>query len=117
MRQSGAVLSPIEEEGGYGVGLKSTYAAMVATRMVLNSRKVSKNVLKGSNKGSLKGDVPSSVNDTTLSLIPKVEHPSSAKEYRPISCCNNIYKAITKELVHGYHREDGVPKAVIKVDL
>ncbi|GAA0168540.1 hypothetical protein LIER_23234 [Lithospermum erythrorhizon] len=36
------------------------------------------------------------LNATTLSLISKVEHP---KDYIPISCCNNIYKAITKILM------------------
>ncbi|GAA0166119.1 hypothetical protein LIER_21349 [Lithospermum erythrorhizon] len=63
------------------------------------------------------GDVPSSVNATTLSLIPMVVHPSSIKDYRPLSSSNNLYKAVTKELVQGYHKEDGVPKAAIKVDL
>ncbi|GAA0159379.1 hypothetical protein LIER_16167 [Lithospermum erythrorhizon] len=92
------------------------------------------------------------LNATTISLIPKTEHPSSVKEYRPISCCNIFDKAITKvlmnrmrplmhglislsqsafiagrnlgdsvlmlqELVQGYHKEDGVPRATIKIDL
>ncbi|GAA0161541.1 reverse transcriptase [Lithospermum erythrorhizon] len=45
------------------------------------------------------GDVPPILNATTLSLIPKVVHPSNIRDYRPISCCNNIYKAITKILM------------------
>ncbi|GAA0185196.1 hypothetical protein LIER_32484 [Lithospermum erythrorhizon] len=98
------------------------------------------------------GRVPAWMNLTTLSLIPKVDHPSSVRDYRPISCCNNFYKAVTRilmsrmkslmpgliflsqsafipgrnlgdsvmmlqEMVQGYHVDDGVPKAAIKVDL
>ncbi|GAA0162266.1 hypothetical protein LIER_18394 [Lithospermum erythrorhizon] len=98
------------------------------------------------------GNVPPILNATTLSLVPKVDHPSSIRYYCPISCFNNVYKAITRilmrrmsglmqelvspsqsafipgrsfsdsvlllqELVQGYPKEDGVPKAAIKVDL
>ncbi|GAA0142726.1 hypothetical protein LIER_35622 [Lithospermum erythrorhizon] len=106
------------------------------------------------------GDVPPILNATTLSLVPKVDHPSSIRDYRPSSirdyhpifCCNNVYKAITRilmrrmsglmqelvspsqfafilgrslsdiilllqELIRGYHKEDGVYKTAIKVDM
>ncbi|GAA0186547.1 hypothetical protein LIER_33835 [Lithospermum erythrorhizon] len=36
---------------------------------------------------------------TTLSLVSKVDHPSSIRDYRHISCCNNIYNAITRVLM------------------
>jgi hypothetical protein len=36
------------------------------------------------------------VNATTISLIPKVPNPSKVTEFRPISCCNTIYKCIAK---------------------
>ncbi|XP_074318577.1 uncharacterized protein LOC141655393 [Silene latifolia] len=36
------------------------------------------------------------VNITTLTLIPKVKNLVSVLEYRPIACCNIIYKCITK---------------------
>ncbi|KAL0290490.1 UNVERIFIED_CONTAM: Transposon TX1 uncharacterized protein [Sesamum calycinum] len=39
------------------------------------------------------------VNATLLTLIPKVRTPHSVAEFRPISCCNVIYKVITKILV------------------
>lgn len=38
------------------------------------------------------------VNTTLLSLIPKTNYPNGVGDYRPIACCNVIYKAITKIL-------------------
>lgn len=43
--------------------------------------------------------MPSSTNSTILTLIPKTTGASSIKDYRPISCCNTIYKTISKLLV------------------
>ncbi|KAL0288910.1 UNVERIFIED_CONTAM: Retrovirus-related Pol polyprotein from type-2 retrotransposable element R2DM [Sesamum angustifolium] len=39
------------------------------------------------------------VNATVLTLIPKVRTPHSVSDFRPISCCNVIYKVISKILV------------------
>ena len=36
------------------------------------------------------------VNATYITLIPKVPNPSQVKDFRPISCCNTIYKCIAK---------------------
>ncbi|KAK4382200.1 hypothetical protein Sango_2895500 [Sesamum angolense] len=33
---------------------------------------------------------------TSLALIPKVQTPTTVADFRPISCCNVLYKAITK---------------------
>ncbi|KAL0439785.1 UNVERIFIED_CONTAM: hypothetical protein Slati_2461500 [Sesamum latifolium] len=39
------------------------------------------------------------VNATLLSLIPKVQQPTLVTEFRPISCCNVLYKVVTKIIV------------------
>ncbi|XP_062080429.1 uncharacterized protein LOC133785191 [Humulus lupulus] len=44
------------------------------------------------------GYIPKSLNSTILALIPKVSQPSNASEYRPIACCNTLYKCISKML-------------------
>lgn len=38
------------------------------------------------------------INHTFLALIPKVDNPSSANHFRPISLCSTIYKIISKVL-------------------
>ncbi|XP_062104336.1 uncharacterized protein LOC133815521 [Humulus lupulus] len=44
------------------------------------------------------GFLPEEINKATISLILKVETPSRATDYRPIACCNSIYKCISKML-------------------
>ncbi|XP_062118254.1 uncharacterized protein LOC133831861 [Humulus lupulus] len=44
------------------------------------------------------GVLPEEINKATISLIPKIETPSRAADYRPIACCNSIYKCISKML-------------------
>ena len=39
------------------------------------------------------------INCTIIGLVPKVPNPSSMHDYRPISCCNTIYKCISKIIV------------------
>jgi hypothetical protein len=39
-------------------------------------------------------------NATILTLVPKKKNPASMGDYRPISCCNLVYKCITKILAN-----------------
>ncbi|KAL2933901.1 hypothetical protein RDABS01_017020, partial [Bienertia sinuspersici] len=38
------------------------------------------------------------VSVTTLTMVPKVQTPSTVGEFRPIACCSTIYKCISKLL-------------------
>lgn len=40
--------------------------------------------------------IPCCVNTTRIALVPKVENPACMDDYRPISCCNVMYKCISK---------------------
>ncbi|XP_074298494.1 uncharacterized protein LOC141629377 [Silene latifolia] len=44
------------------------------------------------------GKLLKQINATTITLIPKCERPTTVKQFRPIACCNLIYKVISKLL-------------------
>lgn len=46
------------------------------------------------------GILEQGMNDTLIALIPKIENPTNASHFRPISLCNVIYKIITKTLTN-----------------
>ena len=48
----------------------------------------------------LYGFLPTAVNATILSLIPKSENTQTMKDYRPIAFCNLLYKVISKVLAN-----------------
>ncbi|KAL2253034.1 UNVERIFIED_CONTAM: hypothetical protein Sindi_0098100 [Sesamum indicum] len=45
------------------------------------------------------GKLLKQINSTILTVIPKVHSPTSVPDFRPISCCNVLYKIIAKLIV------------------
>lgn len=39
-------------------------------------------------------------NASTITLVPKCNNPSAMNHFRPISCCNSIYKCVSKMLAN-----------------
>lgn len=44
------------------------------------------------------GEIPGGVNATTIALVPKIDTPMKVSDFRPITCCNVLYKCISKIL-------------------
>jgi len=42
------------------------------------------------------GHMPKHTSSTKLVILPKITHPQTAYDFRPILCCNVIYKCISK---------------------
>ena len=57
---------------------------------------VGKDVIMAFKDLFLEGKLLREVNCTSIAFIPKCDNASLCKDYRPISCCNIIYKCITK---------------------
>ncbi|XP_074301220.1 uncharacterized protein LOC141632581 [Silene latifolia] len=46
------------------------------------------------------GVMPRAVNSTMLVLIPKLDTPSTVRDFRPIACCTTFYKVVSKILAN-----------------
>lgn len=46
------------------------------------------------------GELPTGFNDTSITLIPKVRHPQSISQYRPIALCPVLYKVAVKVIAN-----------------
>lgn len=60
---------------------------------------IKEEVIKAVSDFFQKGELPTDINETVVTLIPKVPMPESLNHLHPISCCNFIYKVISKVIV------------------
>nr|GEW43737.1 hypothetical protein [Tanacetum cinerariifolium] len=61
---------------------------------------VGQDVCNGVRDFFVNGKLLKEINHTFLALIPKVSTPHKVNDFRPISCCNVIYKCISKILTN-----------------
>ncbi|GKC43215.1 reverse transcriptase domain-containing protein [Tanacetum coccineum] len=57
---------------------------------------VASDVIKAIKEYFTNGILLKELNHTIIALIPKVQHPLRINDYRPISCCNVLFKCISK---------------------
>ncbi|GJX99144.1 reverse transcriptase domain-containing protein [Tanacetum coccineum] len=57
---------------------------------------ISREVIKAVNEFFINGVLRKELNHTIIALIPKVTTPMRINDYRPISCCNVLYKCISR---------------------
>nr|GEV80291.1 sugar transport protein 13 [Tanacetum cinerariifolium] len=61
---------------------------------------VGNEVIKAIREFFTNGKLLKELNHTIISLIPKVQTPTRVNDYRPISCCNVLFKCISKILAN-----------------
>ncbi|GKC42719.1 RNA-directed DNA polymerase, eukaryota, reverse transcriptase zinc-binding domain protein [Tanacetum coccineum] len=58
----------------------------------------------------LNGRLLGEINATLIALVPKIDTPNTVSDFRPIACCNVLYKCISKILTNRI--KDGLSKVV-----
>ncbi|XP_071694872.1 uncharacterized protein [Rutidosis leptorrhynchoides] len=61
---------------------------------------VGEDVVKAVKDFFSQGKLLKEINHTLISLVPKVQSPSKVTDFRPISCCNVMYKCISKVITN-----------------
>nr|GEW81587.1 hypothetical protein [Tanacetum cinerariifolium] len=86
-------------------------------------------VIKAVKEFFTNGRLLKELNHTIIALIPKVNTPARVTDYRPISCCNVLFKCLSKIIanrlkgslkrlmMHNYHLDRGVSRCAFKVDI
>ncbi|GJY63501.1 pentatricopeptide repeat-containing protein [Tanacetum coccineum] len=63
-------------------------------------RVIGPDICKAVKEFFMSGKMLGELNATLISLIPKVQTPDKVTDFRPISCCNVLYKCISKVLTN-----------------
>lgn len=59
------------------------------------------NIFAAVNEFFISGKILKQINHAIIALIPKTEQASQVNHFRPISCCNLLYKIVSKILANG----------------
>nr|GEY02021.1 hypothetical protein [Tanacetum cinerariifolium] len=89
---------------------------------------IANDVIKAVQEFFRNGNLLKELIHTIISLILKVSTPTRTNDYRLISCCNVLFKVISKiisnrikgslnELLHNSHLDRGMPRCAFKVDI
>ncbi|PNX74057.1 CNGC5-like protein, partial [Trifolium pratense] len=61
-------------------------------------------IVKACNQWLDEGNIPNSLGESNIVLIPKYEQPINMKDVRPMSLCNVIYKVLAKTIGKSFEK-------------